>query len=464
MSSLVQHALLSLVLFANLCFTGIIFGWASLQLIFEAEHQFGFLCGGSTDVGNTCAAQRNAYNFIYVVGAACVAFCPLPGGVMLDRVGPRKSAVVVGSLMTTGLLLLGLSDSVSFNWFALSYALLGGAGVVNFSISLPISFVYPKEQQPMIHAIMNCLFDASSCIFLIFEQLYFHWGVSRRSFFLVLSGVCVAVYVLIFILWGWVEPMFDQLKGSEKEPLLAHQKEADELESSSASLNRSATYSSEDSIGVSEYVLMQDKPLADQLLSTPFILHAAIITIQLFRANLFMSLNRDLLNQYGDTDKTYVHIYTELLPSTFVIAPLIGRVIKRGGFNNGMMFTTALGVTYGVLACVRILPLQVVTAALFVSFRVFLYSINSAYLSSVFGPRVVGSIMGVMYLFCGFANLFTYPLVAWSNDFGSFFPVNVFLATLGVLIFPLLYRLRVWEKKHLHLLAADQMYPSSSSS
>lgn len=57
--------------------------------------------------------------------------------------------------MMAGLFLMAFSNSGSFNAFAAGYALIGGAGVVKFSI-------YPERQQAIIHAAMNCLFDASA--------------------------------------------------------------------------------------------------------------------------------------------------------------------------------------------------------------------------------------------------------------------------------------------------------------
>lgn len=100
-----------------------------------------------------------------------------------------------------GLFLMAFSNSGSFNAFAAGYALIGGAGVVKFSI-------YPERQQAIIHAAMNCLFDASAAVFLIFEQLYFHASISRKAFFIIMVVLCMLCFGAITILWQRVEPLF----------------------------------------------------------------------------------------------------------------------------------------------------------------------------------------------------------------------------------------------------------------
>ncbi len=76
-------------LLTNFLFAGIIFGWPLLQLLFEEE---GILrpesC--SSDSGSICYEQKNRIMELYTIAATIQAMFTMPGGYMVDILGPRK--------------------------------------------------------------------------------------------------------------------------------------------------------------------------------------------------------------------------------------------------------------------------------------------------------------------------------------------------------------------------------------
>jgi MFS family permease len=113
------YFLLTMTLAADLTFTGVIFGWPPLQLVWERESLYAEQC---TTAGEAmpCAAMKNRLNLMYTIAATCAVLATLPNGAFLDRFGPRATSALAACFAVIGSLLLAFSDSApdrSFDGF-----------------------------------------------------------------------------------------------------------------------------------------------------------------------------------------------------------------------------------------------------------------------------------------------------------------------------------------------------------
>jgi hypothetical protein len=132
------YALVVNVLACVCFFSGILFGWAPLQIVLLAERdgkgQFSELCpppsrhhgnktqnvviGGSDDATRPppCDEQLAHLNLIYTLGTFTLSLVSLPSGWFLDVAGVRAAVALSAVLEIAGLVLLGLSDSQTLDF------------------------------------------------------------------------------------------------------------------------------------------------------------------------------------------------------------------------------------------------------------------------------------------------------------------------------------------------------------
>lgn len=115
-------------------------------------------------------------------------------------------------MFVAALLLLGLSDTKSETSFLIAGMLIGCGGAISLNNSFPLSFVVAPEHIPMIMTSVNCLFDASSVIFLFIYLVYRHTGTSRQAIFVFYAAIAFVLFSVLVILWHHVEPEFKARK------------------------------------------------------------------------------------------------------------------------------------------------------------------------------------------------------------------------------------------------------------
>jgi len=102
-----------------------------------------------------------------------------------------------------------------------------------------------------------------------------------------------------------------------------------------------------------------------------------------------------------------------VIPFGFLSVPAIEFCVHRGGIMFTVYLTTVIGWIYVGLQFIPDLFTQLVTVIVFAAF---LYSIITAYNAEIFGPRSMGRVMGLSFLFSGLANFVQAPLISWTLD------------------------------------------------
>ncbi|EGZ15890.1 hypothetical protein PHYSODRAFT_509251 [Phytophthora sojae] len=431
-------ALVLAVCASDLLLTGLVFGWAPLLLLLQEEGQYHELCADASEP--TCVAQENRLNLVFAVASVAMNAGALPVGMFLDRAGPRVTIAVAAVIEVSGLAMLALADSQTFDVFVPAYVLIAFGGCITMMASYPASFLIMRYQTAILAAI-SCLFDGSSVMFLVLYAAHERFGWSRQELFLGLAVVSTGVYLLLIFLWGLNEKSLRPKRtpdASGNDAILSTPQQRERL-----LVNGQAN---ESAYGTFQLV---DVALTTQMKSFEFAYIVVYAAAQVLRATIYIGTANKLLDNYGDREHGYLYtkVFSFVLPMGFLFVPSIDYLVETRGLSKALLFTNILGVLYNVVELVPILPLQCVAFFLFTAFRAFLYAIISAFTAKTFGLKNMGSLMGIVFSIGSVISLAEYPAMYISNVLfaGDLTVLNVASLLSCVLMIPLTMYLRKYE-------------------
>ncbi|OWZ08812.1 putative membrane protein [Phytophthora megakarya] len=430
-------ALVLAVFASDLLLTGLVFGWAPLLLLLQEEGQYHELCTDRSE--STCVVQENRLNLVFAVASVAMNAGALPVGIFLDRAGPRVTIAVAAVIEVSGLTMLGLADSQSFDVFVPAYVLIAFGGCITMMSSYPASFLIMRYQTAILAGI-SCLFDGSSVVFLVLYAAHEHFGWTRRQLFLGLAVVSAAVYLVLIFLWGLNEK---SLRPKPQPGVNANGVIVSTPQHEKLLVNGIANDSA---YGMFRLV---DIDIMKQMKSFEFAYIVVYAAVQVLRATIYIGTANKLLDNYGDREHGYLYtkVFSFVLPMGFLFVPSIDYLVETRGLSKALLFTNILGVLYNVFQLVPILPLQCVAFFLFTAFRAFLYAIISAFTAKTFGLKNMGSLMGIIFSIGSIISLAEYPAVYISNSLfgGDLTVLNVVSLLSCVLMIPMTMYLRKYE-------------------
>ena len=426
-----------LALLTSFLYSGIIFGWAALELILLREGQYSELC--STEQDSPCAAQTLKLNVIFTLATFFLSFVSLPVGIFLDYAPKSVYFVVAAVFLIAGLVLFALSDSQTFDFFALAYSLMAVGGNLTMLGSFPASFLLPRYQAGILAAV-SCLFDASSIVFFVFRTLNLTnlEIFNRQNLFFGLAWTAVVFYGALACCWVILEK-------KDWKAVVAHERKAQmELDKGNEETDKHPDPHCEriDQIG------MHNAPLAKQLCTFDFTLALIFASLNMLRCNFYIMSVDSFLASIGDQNAFYANIFSFVLPAGVVMVPFIEATVSRMGILPTLQLTNWIGVFFGVLLLVPSLSVQTLDFAVFACFRAYLYASYNTYVALTFGIHTMGRIIGVVYTNAAVVGLLQYPAVVLAEDYfhGNFTVVNLIMLGLGFI--PLILSM-IYEKKTL---------------
>lgn len=448
-----------LMAIANLLFSGIMFGWAPLQVLLEEDGVYRNLCQGQEA---PCAAQTNRLVLIYTLALVFSNFASVLNGFLVDLFGPMWSILLAGVLTSSGLVLLGLSEEGSMNAFDVGYTLVGSGGYLLQLCCFPAVFLLPPCHRGLVMSVLTCLFNASPCVFLVMYRLYTA-GLSRKMLMCGYAALCMALHLAVVAAWAsgpihklhmtqqeeaegatggatsqdlQLEPEEeDRERGCTQQPQASDRDPHTETEPEGLSTfhihvdvnqekkgenvayvsieETSTVDSSEKGVGKSEVAVrlrLHGKSLMEQLRTFEFFFTMVHFCLQGVRCNTHLGLSKQLLEDYGDAQKGYFYtqLFALLLPVSALFAPFIGFMLKQG-YSTSFLAIAFLGICWNVAALVPILPMQVLNFCAFALFRSFFFSAHFSYLTHTFGSRTSGSIQGLIKLAYVLLNFSIWP-------------------------------------------------------
>lgn len=188
-------------------FAGTIYGFASLQLMLEAEGVLHSQCGRPEGDMKACAEQLANFSLVFTVGTSLQTFSSFLVGYAIDVYGPKLCLSGAGVMMSSGVLLFASADPDSLHDYVLAITLTAlGANIVYLS-SFTVSFVVEASFMSTYNTVNSCLFDTSSIMFFLFYTVTLHTDFTFRQVFIAYFFLTVFTFTALVYCWHKAEPV-----------------------------------------------------------------------------------------------------------------------------------------------------------------------------------------------------------------------------------------------------------------
>lgn len=181
---------------------GPVFGFAALKPVLVAQGVYSDRCTGAELTG-PCSEQDLALNYLFTLAAVVTNAASLIVGAILDRYGPRFTAligafflVIASVIMANGKSLLRFGDA-----YLIGYSTLALGGPFVFISCFHLANAFPNNSG-LILALLTGAFDSSLALFLLYRLAYTrNPGLSLHVFFSAYLAVPVFIVLAqIFVL------------------------------------------------------------------------------------------------------------------------------------------------------------------------------------------------------------------------------------------------------------------------
>eukprot|EP00299_Pterocystis_sp_00344_P001336 c11172_g1_i1.p1 GENE.c11172_g1_i1~~c11172_g1_i1.p1 ORF type:complete len:438 (-),score=84.72 c11172_g1_i1:215-1528(-) len=396
--------LVFLELVKTFCFSGMIFGWGSLHLIFERNAVFREGC--DPDLTVKCEKQEDLLATMFTVGSTTISLAAFFCGSVVDKLGPGLSNLVNFTILALGNAILGLADPNSPLLF-LGMVLLASGGIMQSINTYPVAFVIPRESLPLFITSANCLFDASAVMGLVLQLIHVHLNVSRSWLFLGCAGFAGLTYIPTFILWRFNLHTFEKQKHEAADPDTA-----------------------------TVHHPIRSKSFFEQIASREFAFAVLTFSVLVLKSNVYLGVNGLWLRALGDKEHNYLftQIFQGVLPCGVLLVPCIDGMLRSRGFVTSFRVVSTLGILYSVITLIPNLEIQCVAAFIYTNFRAILFAVVNTYIAHTFGPRAVGRVMGATLLGVALLNLLQVPFLLITNEYldGNLFWLNLLMLLMGL--------------------------------
>ena len=188
-------------------FAGTIYGFASLQLMLEAEGALHDQCNLPEGDTKACAEQLADFSLVFTIGTSLQTFSSFIVGYAIDVYGPKLCLSVAGIMMSSSILLFASADLNSLWQYVTAITLSALSANVVYLSSFTVSFVVDPSFMSTYNTVNSCLFDTSSVMFFLFYLINLHLGCSFRQIFVGYFVLAVATFSALVYSWYLAEPV-----------------------------------------------------------------------------------------------------------------------------------------------------------------------------------------------------------------------------------------------------------------
>ena len=415
---------------------------------------------------------------MFTTAAVATNVCALPVGALLDKYGPRVSAIIGSMLLAVGAIFLAYAAQLPFDGYIPGYLFLALGGPFVFISSFQLSNTFPNHSG-LILALLTGAFDSSSAIFLFYRLVYSasNGFFTPQKFFLAYLVVPALVLVAQVFLMPHrsyktvgelvthaenpehdVRPADWENRDPEQVIRIREQRRAhrENVVSEVTALlgNKGANKQQQEEeqrkaiSGV--WGVQHGRSALQQIRSPWFILITLFTVVQMTRINYFLATIRtqyDYMLKDERLAEQVNNVFDVALPVGGLISvPFIGLILDNTStpFVLGLLVTIATAIGgFGVL------PYKWAAYAnitLFVLYRPLYYTAVSDYAAKVFGFHTFGKVYGLVICLAGILNFSQSALDALTHR--AFHrdpvPVNVILIvtalTIGVALVGYVWR------------------------
>ena len=459
-------------------FSGLIFGWSSINYVLKKEGYFSYLCDDSVNTSNAlsnlssvtqqesslnsstltkCNTQDESLSLVFTISSFLLSVFTLPNGFIYDKFGTWVARIIAILLVSFGALLLSFSsaDSSLLLFPAMCGFSIGGILLLVTNMQLGNLFIRFKSS---IITLMNGSLDSSSVVFLLVKLAYDH-GFTLNSIFQFLS--CCTVFL-------WFRTFFLMPRTHVPDPLPndgykfgLHDCSTSKKKGENISEQELDVVDKQDKLGESDVAIEEMKTKTPSfvscLLTTLFwmnVFHFSIL--QLRNYFFFISFNSWLASLLQNNSKelgAYVNVFGICQFFGIFCAPLNGMLIDgvkhrhksyrdKGAINLlaisfSACITSCWGTLFSILLLIPAPKLQYISFVLQIAFRSFLYGGNASFIASAFPIKHFGKLYGMTMTLGGIISLLQFPLYsAVLRSFnGDFLVINIIFLVCCALTF-----------------------------
>ncbi|KAI9773180.1 MAG: hypothetical protein M1840_008301 [Geoglossum simile] len=452
---------------------GVVFGYAALKPVLVREGVYQELCKNDGLEGkrvHTCYEQELRLNLMFTTAAVATNVFALPVGTILDKYGPRVSAVVGSILFAAGCVLFALAWRLPFDGYILGYSLIALGGPFIFIPSFQLSNTFPNHSG-LILSMLTGAFDSSSAVFLLYRMIYEQSGGSFRlqSFFLLYLIVPLLILLSQFLVMPShsyktvgelvAEVEEDLYEDAEVYPIdpetrndpalipsiveerRAHREsvanEITELlgpKGSERHAQREET--KKENSGV--WGALHGYTAVEQIRSPWFVLITLFTVVQMTRINYFVATIRRqyefLLGDHGKAVRINSFFDVALPLGGVAAVPFIGLILDNMSTPFVLTLLVAMATAIGLLGVLPYMWAAYANVLLFVIYRPLYYTAVSDYAAKVFGFQTFGKVYGLIICLSGLFNFSQSALDALTHKVFHHDPRPVDLLLLGLAV------------------------------
>ena len=200
----IELALITSVI-ETVLYTGIIFGWSSLQPVLIKEGFFSEFCSNTT---TQCDEQSKALNLVYSLSTSSGKIMCFLCGLLIDKKGIWFSRTIFLFSSSIAFILAAVSKPGFSSWlFYISFPLQSIAGFGLLTVNLQTCSLTTKFTSIFV-CLVSGAFDSSSVVLLLVKYLY-ELNVSLSTSFLFLAGLSLLFHIRTFLLTPKMQTPFN---------------------------------------------------------------------------------------------------------------------------------------------------------------------------------------------------------------------------------------------------------------
>ncbi|KAG8533750.1 uncharacterized protein KY384_001491 [Bacidia gigantensis] len=460
---------------------GVVFGYAAIKPVLVSEGVYRESCDEkeyiiTAGALGTCYGQEIRLNLMFTTAAVATNVCALPVGTLLDKYGPRVSAIVGSVLLAIGALLLAFAAQSPFDAYIPGYLFLALGGPFVFISSFQLSNTFP-QRSGLILALLTGAFDSSSAIFLIYRLIYeaSDQTFTPQQFFLVylLIPVFILIVQITVMPSNSYKTVGELVKGAEivdnskfldsdgdlrsRQQRFEHRDRiVDETTSLLGKQGSEQEQEEEKKRKISGVWGAQHGRSALQQIKSPwFVLIALFTVVQMTRINYFVATIRTQYEYLLDDNmaETINHFFDVALPVGGICSiPFIGLILDSTSTTFCLGLLVALATVIGILGVLPFLWAAYANVILFVLYRPLYYTAVSDYAAKVFGFQTFGKVYGLVICLAGLLNFSQSALDAATHKgfHRNPIPINVLLIVVALVVGIALVCFVWYKSRHMH--------------
>ncbi|XP_035667852.1 large neutral amino acids transporter small subunit 4-like isoform X2 [Branchiostoma floridae] len=274
----------------------------------------------------TCSAQEGQLSLAYTLGSFLLSGATLPGGIILDRFGARKTQIFCSILYGLSTLCFAFTTQETPHFLFLATSLSGAVALTILVAQLQVANLY-SQNRALVLGTFSGLFASSCTVFFIFSKLYERGFDIHVMFYLWTGGAVVQFLSAIFLTPD--DPILPPARGSDDSSSGESYSSGSSEKSSSNDVFRKG---SKDQWLTTE---VQTEPSARSLYLSPdyiwLLVWLSILQLKFFFMVAILNQQLNVLSEDdGSSVNWYLSCFAIVQGAGLPFSPLAGWVMDRG--------------------------------------------------------------------------------------------------------------------------------------